>query len=151
MLGLGIVQNSSTIVYCMTETNLCPPRPEIRECSTNKGSAAALPRYSLPHGSALHLRCWTNGLGGKRHRNLHRAHFLTFPPSTPLLPAPTLNAGECKMSGGESKVSRRPASQFARSSLEAQNSLPLFLVAFSRHCSGSPTRRSIVSDCTGTR
>src|SRR5271163_933876 len=34
------------MVYCMTETNLCPSRPEIWECSTNKGSAAALPRYS---------------------------------------------------------------------------------------------------------
>jgi hypothetical protein len=46
MLGLGIVQNSSTMVYCMTETNLCPPGPEIWECSTNKGSATALPRCS---------------------------------------------------------------------------------------------------------
>jgi hypothetical protein len=29
----------------MTETNLWPPRPEIWECSTNKGSAAVLPRH----------------------------------------------------------------------------------------------------------
>jgi hypothetical protein len=48
------------------------------------------------------------------------------PPPTPLLPPPTLSAGE-------SKVNRRvglPRS-FTRSSLEARNSLPLFLVAFS--------------------
>jgi hypothetical protein len=30
----------------MTETNRCPPRPEIWECSTNKGSATAPPHYS---------------------------------------------------------------------------------------------------------
>jgi hypothetical protein len=55
------------------------------------------------------------------------------PPPTPLLPPPTLSAGESKVSGGESKVSRRvglPRS-FTRSSLEARNGLPLFLVAFS--------------------
>src|SRR5271155_3364153 len=46
MLGLVIIQNSSTMVYCKTETNLCPPGPEMWECPTNKGSAAALPRYS---------------------------------------------------------------------------------------------------------
>src|SRR5271163_2949829 len=34
------------MVYCKTETNLCPPGPEMWECPTNKGSAAALPRYS---------------------------------------------------------------------------------------------------------
>jgi hypothetical protein len=34
------------MVYCMIETNLCPPKPEIWECPTNKGSAAAPPRYS---------------------------------------------------------------------------------------------------------
>jgi hypothetical protein len=48
------------------------------------------------------------------------------PPPTPLLPPPTLSAGE-------SKVSRRvglPRS-FTRSSLKARNGLPLFLVAFS--------------------
>jgi len=44
---------------------------------------------------------------------------LTFhsPPPTPLLPAPTLNTGEHKVSGGEL--------------IEAQNGLPLFLAAFS--------------------
>jgi hypothetical protein len=61
---------------------------------------------------------------------------LTFhsPPPTPLLPAPTLSAGEYKVSGGELKVSGRvgSASQSTRSSLEAQNGLPLFLAAFSR-------------------
>jgi len=38
------------------------------------------------------------------NRNLHRAHF---PPTalTPLLPAPALNEGECKVSGGKLKVS----------------------------------------------
>src|SRR5277367_6710191 len=34
------------MVYCKTETNLCPPGPEMWECPTNKGSAAVLPRYS---------------------------------------------------------------------------------------------------------
>jgi hypothetical protein len=61
---------------------------------------------------------------------------LTFhsPPPTPLLPAPTLSAGEYKVSGGELKVGGRvgSASQSTRSSLEAQNGLPLFLAAFSR-------------------
>ena len=54
------------MVYCKTETNLWPPRPGIWECSTNKGMAAKLPRCSsagFPHGGALHLRCWTDGLG----------------------------------------------------------------------------------------
>jgi hypothetical protein len=41
-----MVQNGSTMVYCMTETNPCPSGPEIWECSTNKGCAAALPLYS---------------------------------------------------------------------------------------------------------
>jgi hypothetical protein len=38
------------------------------------------------------------------NRNLHRAHF---PPTalTPLLPAPALNEGECKVCGGKLKVS----------------------------------------------
>ena len=47
------------------------------------------------------------------------------PPPTSLLPAPTLSAGEYKVSG-------RGGSQSTRSSLEAQNEFPLFLVAFSR-------------------
>jgi hypothetical protein len=34
------------MVYCVTETNLCPPGPEIWGCPTNKGKAAALPRCS---------------------------------------------------------------------------------------------------------
>jgi hypothetical protein len=34
------------MVYCKTETNLWPKGPEMWECPTNKGSAAALPRYS---------------------------------------------------------------------------------------------------------
>jgi hypothetical protein len=38
--------NSSTMVYCMTETNLCPSRSEMWECSTNKGTAAVPPRCS---------------------------------------------------------------------------------------------------------
>jgi hypothetical protein len=45
MLGLRIVQmvqNSSTMVYCMTEANLCPPGPPGQR-SGNKGSASALP------------------------------------------------------------------------------------------------------------
>jgi hypothetical protein len=41
-----IVQNSSTMVYCMTETNLWPRRAENGECPTIKGSAAVLPRRS---------------------------------------------------------------------------------------------------------
>jgi len=54
------------------------------------------------------------------------------PPPTPLLPALTLSAGEHKVSGGESKVSRRvglPRSSRAPRS-RPQNGLPLFLVAF---------------------
>jgi hypothetical protein len=47
------------------------------------------------------------------------------PPPTPLLPAPTLSAGEYKVSG-------RGGPQPTCSSLEAQNGLPLFLMAFSR-------------------
>jgi hypothetical protein len=39
------------MVYCMTETNLWPSRPEDGECPTNKGSTAELPR-----GGASHLR-----------------------------------------------------------------------------------------------
>src|SRR5277367_1035154 len=50
------------MVYCMTETNLCPSRPEIWECSTNKGSATALPRYSSAICPTV-VRCWTDGLG----------------------------------------------------------------------------------------
>jgi hypothetical protein len=46
-------------------------------------------------------------------------------PPTPLLPAPTLSAGEYKVSG-------RGGPQPTCSSLEAQNGLPLFLMAFSR-------------------
>jgi hypothetical protein len=44
------------MVYGMTETNLCPLRPEIWECSTHKGGAAALPHYGerRPFLSALH-------------------------------------------------------------------------------------------------
>jgi hypothetical protein len=34
------------MVYCMTETNLWPPKPEMWECPGYKGSAAALPHYS---------------------------------------------------------------------------------------------------------
>jgi hypothetical protein len=46
----------------------------------------------------------------------------------PLLPAPTVSAGESKVSGGASKVRRRVglASQFTNSSLEAQNGLSIF-------------------------
>ena len=51
MLGLRIVQNSSTMVYCRIETNLWPSRLENGECPTNTGSAAVLPR-----GGASHLR-----------------------------------------------------------------------------------------------
>jgi hypothetical protein len=32
------------MVYCMTETNLWPSRPEDGECPTNKGGAAGLLR-----------------------------------------------------------------------------------------------------------
>jgi hypothetical protein len=32
------------MVYYKIKTNLCPSRLEIWKCSTNKGSAAALPR-----------------------------------------------------------------------------------------------------------
>jgi hypothetical protein len=45
----------------MTETNLWPPRPEIWECSTNKGSAAALPLY-ISAGCPTGVRC-TSALG----------------------------------------------------------------------------------------
>jgi hypothetical protein len=37
------------MVYCMTETNLWPSRPESEECPTNKGSAAVLPRGGTSH------------------------------------------------------------------------------------------------------
>ena len=43
MLGLRIVQNSSTMVYCRIETNLWPSRLENGEWPTNKGSAVVLP------------------------------------------------------------------------------------------------------------
>jgi len=33
---------ASTMVYCMTETNICPPRSEISECSTHKGTVAVM-------------------------------------------------------------------------------------------------------------
>src|SRR5271155_2854172 len=56
MLGLVVVQNSSTMVYCKTETNLCPPGPEMWECPTNKGTAAVLPRYSSAACPAV-MRC----------------------------------------------------------------------------------------------
>src|SRR5271163_3741760 len=69
------------------------------------------------------------------------------PPPTPLLPALTLSAGEHQVSGGELKVSRTgggPASQSTRSSLGAQNGLPLFLAAFSKSLSrGRPIRHPI--------
>jgi hypothetical protein len=50
------------------------------------------------------------------------------------MPAPTLSAGEYKLSEGELKVSGRrwACLTIPRSSLEAQNGLPLLLVAFSR-------------------
>ena len=55
------------------------------------------------------------------------------PTPTPLLPSPILSASESKVNGGESKVSLRVGLPriFTHSSLEAQNGLPLFLVAFS--------------------
>jgi hypothetical protein len=66
----------------------------------------------------------------RRQKRITFCAELTFhsPFSTPLLPAPTLTAGECKM-----KVSRRVSLlRTMRSSLEAQIDLPLILVAFSR-------------------
>jgi len=48
----------TTTLYCMAETNLCPLRPEIGECSTNEGTATVLPRYSpavlLDNGLGIH-------------------------------------------------------------------------------------------------
>ena len=41
-------KNSSIMVYCMIETNLCPLGPEMWECSTNKGTAAVLPAVIAP-------------------------------------------------------------------------------------------------------
>src|SRR2546429_3734139 len=69
-------------------------------------------------------------LGGKTETE--NCGELTFrsPPPRPLLPAPTLNAGESRVSEGESRVKSTGgpfASQSTRSSLEAQNGLPLFL------------------------
>jgi hypothetical protein len=49
------------MVYCMTETNLWPPRPEIWECSTSKGSAVALPLY-ISAGCPTGVRC-TSAVG----------------------------------------------------------------------------------------
>jgi hypothetical protein len=49
------------MVYCMTETNLWPPRPEIWECSTNKGSADALPLH-ISAGRPTGVR-WTPAVG----------------------------------------------------------------------------------------
>jgi uncharacterized membrane protein YidH (DUF202 family) len=56
---------NTTMVYCMTETNLCPPRSEIWECSTtNKGSVGTLPRYSSAVCPAVGTSCcWTISLG----------------------------------------------------------------------------------------
>jgi hypothetical protein len=62
----------------------------------------------------------------------HPAHSI---PSTSLLPALTLSAGECKVNGGEPKVSRRRACLAAHTlpARSSQNGLPLFLVAFWSH------------------
>jgi hypothetical protein len=49
------------MVYCMTETDLWPLGPEIWECSTNKGSAAALPLCSSA-GRPTGVR-WTSAVG----------------------------------------------------------------------------------------
>ena len=48
----------------------------------------------------------THILARKETRNLQRAHF-SLTHTTPLLPATTLSEGECRVSRGESKVSRR--------------------------------------------
>jgi hypothetical protein len=56
------------------------------------------------------------------------------PSPTPLLPALTLSAGECRVSGGELKVSRQvglPRNPRARRP-KPKNGLPLFLAAFSK-------------------
>jgi hypothetical protein len=59
-----------------------------------------------------------------RHHRIKGAWHPHSTPSTPLLLALTLRVGECKVSGGESNVSRQVG-------LSSQNGLPLFLVAFS--------------------
>jgi hypothetical protein len=42
------------MVYCMTETNLCPSRSEMWESSPNKRSAATLPRGDvMPWGDVM--------------------------------------------------------------------------------------------------
>ena len=47
------------MVYCMTETNLWPPRSEMWECSTYKGTAAVLPRCSSAICPSVVRRCRT--------------------------------------------------------------------------------------------
>ena len=47
-------------------------------------------------------------LGGKKEQKSAASSLCTHPLLTPLLPAPTLNAGECRVSGGQLKVSGRP-------------------------------------------
>jgi hypothetical protein len=49
------------MVYRMTETNLWPRGPEIWQCSTNKGSAAALPLCNSA-GCPTGVR-WTSAVG----------------------------------------------------------------------------------------
>jgi hypothetical protein len=68
----------------------------------------------------------------EQNRNPHRGHLALHPPPTLLLLALTLSAGECRVGGGKLKMSRRggPVSQSTRSSLEAQNGIRLFFVAF---------------------
>jgi hypothetical protein len=65
----------------------------------------------------------------RREEELQRAHF-SLTHATPLLPAPTLSEDECRVSTtGEPKgeSTSGAASQFMRSSLEAQTGLPHFL------------------------
>jgi hypothetical protein len=74
-------------------------------------------------------QCTHLGQGSWQQNRTENCGELTFhsPPPTPLLPAPTLSAGESRVSEGESWVkSTGGASQSTRSSLESQNGLPLF-------------------------
>ena len=68
-----------------------------QQCSANVPVASRIV-LALPGAEA-------DFLAAKENRNLPRAHFPLTPhstPSTPLLPALTLSAGECKVSGGKS-------------------------------------------------
>jgi hypothetical protein len=71
--------------------------------------------YQPAHGVTYDGMSW-------QHKRTTFCSELTFhsPPLMSLLSAPTLGAGECKMSGGESKLSSWAGlPRFTRSSLEA--------------------------------